>query len=220
MSDSCGICRKLSTIIKVSTCIHTDPEVCINSWIVKFHDCNLCKNFIDYNQILSKSFVRKYNNCINWEAIAKNCILSSDNIRELKKFINWKEMCRYQKLSEKFIKEFQDFVDWESVCRYQTLSEDFIRDFQDMVDWTNVYIYQEISDEFKTEYKRKFITSVLNSLLFLIPTLYFSLTESEMLSLRETHSNYVEEFKNNGCDGFDIQKIDKLYQLYMSYYKK
>lgn len=53
---------------------------------------------------LSKSFIRKYANSLNWNLV-----------------------CTYQKLDEKFIEEMKDKVNWEVLLESQKLSEDFIR---------------------------------------------------------------------------------------------
>ena len=57
--------------------------------------------------------------------------LSESFIRKFQDKLDWSELSQNQILSEPFIREFQDKVDWYYISRYQELSEPFIREFQD-----------------------------------------------------------------------------------------
>jgi len=111
-------------------------------------------------KILEDKYIKDIrNNPINrnWFYICQQCILSESFIREFENYVDWSDITLFQKLSEEFIIEFldKDKFDWCNVCVYQRLSEDFIRKFQDKVNWYCISQYQSLSKEFVAEFVNK-----------------------------------------------------------------
>ena len=73
------------------------------------------------------------------DCISKYQNISKDFIRKFKDKVNWYWISSKIKLSEDFIREFQDKVNWYWISCKQKLSEDFIREFQDKVNRKNVF---------------------------------------------------------------------------------
>ena len=61
--------------------------------------------------------------------------LSKSFIEKFQDRMNWHWISRYQKLSESFIEKFHDRVNWKDISEYQKLSELCIEKFQQRVDW-------------------------------------------------------------------------------------
>ena len=110
---------------------------------------------ISKHENLSESFIREFQDEVDWVLISAKQNLSESFIREFQDKVNWYYISIYQKLSESFIREFQDKVDWCYISINQSLSESFIREFQDKVDWCRISIYQKLSNEFIKEFKDK-----------------------------------------------------------------
>ena len=90
------------------------------------------------------------------ESVSEYQILSESFIREFQDRVDWMSVSFHPSLSEDFIRSFQDRVYWTSVSFHQSLSEDFIREFQDRVDWYFIRRYQSLSGSFISEFKDKF----------------------------------------------------------------
>ena len=85
-------------------------------------------------QILSESFIEKFEDKVHWYCISK-----------------------YQTLSEPFIEKWKDKIDWYCISAWQTLSERFIEKWKYEVNWDcllnnkNIH-WHEFSEEFFDRY--------------------------------------------------------------------
>jgi len=103
---------------------------------------------------LSESFIREFQDKLDWSSISVYQKLSESFIREFKDKLNWSNISKYQKLSEEFIKEFQYKVNWTGISRYQILSEEFIEEFSDKLYLAEIRDSWNYVDE---EFKKKAI---------------------------------------------------------------
>ena len=55
--------------------------------------------------------------------------LSESFIRKFQNKVDWFNISIYQKLSENFIREFQDNVYWIRVTKHQKVSDEFLKEF-------------------------------------------------------------------------------------------
>lgn len=90
---------------------------------------NIKKLHISKYLKLSETFIREFQDRVDWEWISYCQILSEDFIREFQEdfsgrgiCVDWKWISRNQKLSEDFIREFHDCVNWDFILQYQNLS--------------------------------------------------------------------------------------------------
>jgi hypothetical protein len=87
----------------------------------------------------------------DWDFIVLYQILSKDFIREFQDRVYWGKISKSQVLSESFIPEFKDRVKWSYICSHQNLSEHFIRKFRKQVDLYYILRRQEISEKLREE---------------------------------------------------------------------
>ncbi len=127
------------------------PEIISKSFIREFED-KVHWLGISECQKLSESFIREFKDNINWYYISRCQKLSESFIREFKDKISWIRISAYQKLSESFIREFKDKVYWNYISMRQKLSESFIREFKDYVSWGCISCYQKLSYKFRKEF--------------------------------------------------------------------
>ena len=120
------------------------------------------ENNIDWNNIsnsqyqkLSKDFIKKYKDYVNWDFISAFQKLSEDFIEKYKDYINWYFISQYQKLSENFIEKHKDYVNWHNISVLQKLSEDFIERHKNKVNWHNISKFQKLSEFFIEKFKYK-----------------------------------------------------------------
>ena len=69
---------------------------------------------------------------INWEVISKRRI-SESFIKKFEQKVDWNFISERQTLSESFIREFKHIVNWNYISQYQKLSESFTREFTNMI---------------------------------------------------------------------------------------
>ena len=106
-----------------------------------------------FKGILSKEFIDRFNDKVDWRLISRNQALSEPFIEKYQDKVVWGSISRnyisiYQKLSEEFIEKYQNKVYWAYISMFQKLSEEFIEKFQDKVSGYRISEYQKLSDEF------------------------------------------------------------------------
>jgi len=97
--------------------------------------------------------IKDFHNVAPWESPIFNGInqFSKTFLRKFQDKINWRLLSLYHNLSEDVIREFQDKVDWYYIANSQTLSENFIRDFKHKMSSREISFYQKLSEDFMRE---------------------------------------------------------------------
>jgi len=127
---------------------------------IKYIEGRMNTHYIDWGyisnyQILSESFIERFQDKVDWEYISGYQQLSESFIERFQDKVDWGYISRHQKLSEPFIERFQDKVDWGYTSEYQELSESFIEGFQDKVNWEYISINQKLSESFIERFQDK-----------------------------------------------------------------
>lgn len=115
------------------------------------YDLDWCD--ISNYQPLTKSFILKYEEFIDWGLLCynKNIILSEEFLeKHLKKFDMY-NVCRTQNLSNKFIHHHFDELDWEALSANPYMSEDFLIRYEHYIKW---YL---VGSEFRQQFSESFL---------------------------------------------------------------
>ena len=130
---------------------------CISSNTKNVGDFNVqleCWRFSPTIQ-LSKAFIIKFVDELDWYSISQYQTLSEPFIRLFAHKVWWFGISEYQTLSEDFMREFADKLDWWRISQYQTLSEDFIREFSHKLNWCRLSECQTLSEDLIREFSHK-----------------------------------------------------------------
>ncbi len=118
----------------------------------------ICKEYnIEYNEANPIDFVKKIEkfDSICWSGIPNRIKLSESFIRKFQDKLDWCYISADQELSEDFIREFQNKVIWGNISIRQKLSEKFIEEFADKVNWTYIFLRQNVSLDFMEKNRQR-----------------------------------------------------------------
>ena len=109
-------------------------------------------------QKLPESFIREYEDYVDWLAVFKYQNVSVDFAREFKDRANWVTIsypASPNHLNEQFVDKYKDFLYWTQICDCVELSEQFMREHERYLDWNRVSVQQKMSEQFIEDYKNK-----------------------------------------------------------------
>lgn len=96
---------------------------------------------ISYTQSLSEEFIDEFEDRIDWEYLSMNSYLTKDMIRKYKDKLNWSHICAKQNLGTEFMEEMEEYLDWEAVSMFQEMPYEFIKKYEDKLNMKNILRY-------------------------------------------------------------------------------
>lgn len=92
---------------------------------------------ISYRSNMQIDFAKNFQNQLYWQRVSQSR-QSESFIRAFQDEVDWNIISRCQKLSEEFIEEFADKVDWDYIGCHN-ISESFIEKFANKLNWTDLF---------------------------------------------------------------------------------